>query len=70
MTLQKIREAKTFEDLKPAIKFLCDNIQKMTWGEFTAYKRTLENQAEKVGATLKDMNEYAEQYQVFGYEEK
>lgn len=69
MTLQKIREAKTFDDLKPAIKFLCDNMQKMTWGEFIAYRRTLENQAIKVGSTLKDLIEYTEQYQESGHEE-
>lgn len=68
MTLQNIRGAKTFNDLKPAIKFLCDKMQVMTWGEFCAYKRTLESQCVKVGSTIKDLNAYAENYQVFGYE--
>lgn len=45
MTIQNIRDAKTFEDLKPAIKLLCDKMQVMTYGEFLAYKRTLESQA-------------------------
>ncbi len=68
MTLQNIRDAKTFDELKPAIKLLCDKMQIMTYGEFTAYKRTLESQAVKVGSSVKALNDYAEQYQVYGYE--
>jgi hypothetical protein len=67
-TLKTIRDAQTFDDLKPAIRFLCDEMQKMTWGEFTAFQRTLESQSLKVGISLKEMNAYAENYQVFGYE--
>ena len=67
-TLANIRNAQTFDDLKPAVKFLCDNMQVMPWGDFIAYKRTLEAQAVKVGTTIAEMNKYAEQYQVFGYE--
>lgn len=70
ITLQVIRDAKTFNDLKPAIKFLCNNMEAMQWGEFIAYKRTLENQAVIVGITVKELNQYAEQFQVFGYEAK
>lgn len=69
MSLQNIRDSETFEQLKPAIKFLCDEMQKMTYGEFLAYKRTLESQAVKVGSSIKELNIYAERYQVFGYEE-
>lgn len=68
MKLQDIRDADSFEALKPAIRLLCDKMQEMTWGEFNAYRRTLENQAIKVGSTVKALNEYAEHYQVFGYE--
>ncbi len=68
MRLQDIRQTETFEALKPAIKYLCDHMEAMAWGEFNAYKSTLEQQAIKIGATVKDLNEYAEQYQVFGYE--
>lgn len=69
MTLNEIRNVPTFEALKPAIRFLCDTMQDLSWGEFVAYQRTIETQAKKVGASLKILNEYAEQYQVFGYEE-
>lgn len=68
MTLQNIRDALTFDDLKPAVKFLAQNMQRMAYGEFIAYKRTLESQAVKVGSNVKALNELAEQYQVFGYE--
>ena len=68
MTLQKLRDAKTFCDLKPGIKFLCDHMERMTWGEFVAYKRTLESKALELGITLDALNLYAENYQVFGYE--
>lgn len=68
MTLQTIRETTSFEALKPAIQFLCDEMQKMTYGEFCAFKRTIESQCVKVGSSLKECNEYAETYQVFGYE--
>lgn len=66
-TLQTIRNATTFDQLKPAIEFLCDEMQKMTWGEYTAYKRTLEDQAVKVGSSIRDLNIYAVEYQTFGY---
>ena len=65
-TLEDIRNATTFEALKPAIEFLCDVMQNMTWSEYNAYKRTLETQAAKVGASLKELNDHAENYQVFG----
>jgi hypothetical protein len=66
MTLKQIRDAKDFDSLKPAMRFLCDNMQAMTYGEFQAYKRTLEDQCKAIGSSLKDMNEYAENYQIFG----
>jgi cytidylate kinase len=40
----------------------------LTYGEFTAHKRTIEEQAEKLGITLQQINKIAENYQVFGYE--
>lgn len=67
-TLETIRNADSFEALKPAIRFLCDEMQKMTYGEFLAFKRTIESQCVKVGSSLKECNDYAETYQVFGYE--
>ena len=69
-TLESIRNAESFEQLKPAVRFLCDKMQKMTWGEFNAFKRTLETQAVKVGSSVSELNAYAEQFQVFGYEVK
>lgn len=57
ITLQYIRECKSFDDLKPAILFLCDNMQAMTWGEFVAFQRTIETQTKKLGLSLKAMNE-------------
>lgn len=68
ITLESIRNAQNFDDLKPAIRFLCDKMQVLTWGEFTAFQRTLESQSVKVGSSLKVLNDYAEQYQIFGYE--
>lgn len=70
MTLQEIRETKTFDQLKPAIKFLCDNMQKLTWGEFNAFRSTIESQSLKVGSNIKQVNEYADSYRIFGYELK
>lgn len=66
VTLQTIRDAKTLEDLKPAIIFLCDNMQSMTWGEFTAFQRTIENQALKIGVSLEKLNSMATDYQQLG----
>lgn len=66
MTLEQIRQAKSLNDIKPAIKYLCDNMQKMTYGAFEAYKRTLESQGVKVGVSIRDLNAIAEKYQVFG----
>lgn len=68
--LAEIRLMESFDALKPAIRFLCAKMKQMGYGEFIAYKRTLEAQAEKVGASIKALNEYAEQIQVFGYEIK
>jgi hypothetical protein len=64
--LQDIRDAKSFEALKPAIRFLCDEMQKMTYGEFLAYRGTLQSQCIKIGHTLVELNAYAENYQIFG----
>lgn len=69
-TLAEIRLMETFDALKPAIRFLCAKMQQMEYGAFIAYKRTLEAQAEKVGSSVKALNDYAEQIQVFGYETK
>lgn len=63
MSLQYVRDCKSFDDLKPAIIFVCDNLQKLSWGEFTAYQRLIEIQAQKIGATLKQVNDYAVEYQ-------
>lgn len=70
LTLESIRLCKTFEELKPAVKFLCDNMESMAWGDFMAYKRTLESQTLKMGLSLTALNEYAENFKVFGYETK
>lgn len=68
MTLQQIREAKNLEELKPAIYNLCDIMQKISYGEFIAYKNTVESQAKKLNIDLKTINKLAEDYQIFGYE--
>lgn len=67
ITLQTIRDTKTLEDLKPSIIFLCDNMQSMTWGEFVAFQRTIENQALKLGISLKELNSIATDYQQLGF---
>lgn len=66
MTLQQIRDAQTLAAIKPAIKFLCENMQKMTFGEFSAYKNTLQDRAVKVGSSLKELNDLAVEYQDSG----
>lgn len=65
-TLQTIRETKSFEELKPAIVFLCDHMGKMTYGEFHAFQRTIEIQAEKLGVSRETLNTFAENYQTYG----
>ncbi len=65
MTLNEIRKVEQLEQLLPAIKFLCDNMHEMTWGEFNGYKRTIENQATKINVSLRDINNIAENYQLF-----
>lgn len=69
-TLADIRAKTSFEALKPAIRFLCTNMERMEYGAFIAYKRTLEAQAVIVGSSVKALNDYAEEMQVFGYETK
>jgi len=64
--LNYIRNVKTFDELKPAIILLCNEMQKMTWGEFNAFKRTIENKAKDLNISLDRTNEYAENYQIFG----
>ena len=66
MTLQEIRQSKSFDELKPSIVFLCDNMQYMTFGDFQAYKRTIESVCICLGYTYKDVNNYAENYQNYG----
>lgn len=66
MKLNEIRNTKNLNDLKPAIRFLCDNMQKMSFGEFLAYKRTIESQCEKINISYKEINDLAEKYQIFG----
>ncbi len=66
MKLQEIRSTTNIKDLLPAIKYLCDNMHEMPWGTFSAYKRVLESQSEKLGISYKKLNNIAENYQVFG----
>lgn len=66
-TLKDIRNINTINELVEPIKFLCDKMHSMTYGEFIAYKRTLEHQALKVGCDIKTLNEYANEYQTFGH---
>lgn len=69
MTLAEIRLAKTLDELKPAINFLCAHMHDMTYGEFIAYKRTIEFQAiNKLSVSVAEINKIAEEYQVYGYE--
>jgi len=68
MKLSDVQQTKNFEELKPAIRFLCDNMQTMTFGEFNAYKRTIETQARVLGIAVQEINAYAENHQVYGYE--
>lgn len=66
MTLDQVRQAKDKEELANAVEYLCDNMQKMTYGAFIAYRRTIEDRAKALGWTLQSMNEYATDYQTFG----
>lgn len=63
MHLSDIRASKTFNDLKPAIELLCREMQKMTWGEFNAYRRTLESAAKAIGIEYQALDSYAITYQ-------
>lgn len=63
MTLQEIR---TCADLKPAIYFLSDNMEKMTYGEFTGFKNTIEKRARELNIPLSVINKIAEEYQLRG----
>ena len=66
MTLSQIRTATSLGDLLPAVKFLCHNMQAMSFGEFQAYKRTLENQTLVVGSDLATLNNLALEFQTDG----
>ena len=68
MTLSEIRQCESFVQLEPAIKFLCDKMHDMPYGEFIEMKRTIGSQSLKIGLTLQIINEYAENYQIFGYQ--
>lgn len=68
MKISDVRQTKSLEELKPAIRFLCDNMQSMTFGEFNAYKRTIETQARILGIAVQEINSYAENHQIYGYE--
>lgn len=63
MTLQQIRDTKTAEGIWEGTRFLCENMQVMTYGEFLAYRRTLEEQARKLGVSITQLNNYAVMYQ-------
>lgn len=68
MTLNEIRQINDTKTIIKAIEFLCDNMQKMTYGEFDAMKRTIEFQAlNKLGMTIQQINDIAERYQIYGY---
>ncbi len=70
LTVKQLRETKmtSVEDLKPFIYFLSDNMGDMLYGEFIAYKSTIEKKARELNIDLKTINKIAEDYQVFGYE--
>jgi len=68
MKLDEIRAAYSLATLTPAIKFLAERVESLSWGEFNAYKRTIENKANELGIDLKTVNEIASEHQVFGYE--
>jgi hypothetical protein len=66
MTLEQIRNAKNFDELKTAIMFLSDNMDSMGHGIFIAYRNTLESKAKTFGITYAQLNEIAENYQFHG----
>lgn len=66
MTLEKIRQAKTFEDLKPAIIFLTNEMHELSWGDFNAYRNTITEKAKEFGVSFSKLNAIAEQYRIEG----
>lgn len=68
MSLDQIRASENLEQLKPAIIYLAQNMENMSFGEFTAYKRTIEVKANEVGVSLAQINKIAEDYQIYGYD--
>lgn len=65
MKLEEIRTA-DLDGFKKAIIFLSDNMHEMTYGEFIAFRRTIEIKGESLGINYEKMNEMAEHYQIFG----
>ncbi len=67
-TLRFIRNCKSFDDLKFAIRFVVDEMDNLTWGEFNAFQNVIRDQAQKVGVSVDEVNEYAINYQDRGIE--
>jgi len=69
LTVKQLRESdiKSLDDLKPYIYFLCRNMIKMSYGEFSAYKSAIERKSRELGIDYQEINRIAEQYQVYGY---
>ena len=66
MKLEEIREIKEIAQIHAAIAYLSDNMDKMTFGEVTAFSNTIARQAENFGITRNKLHDLATEYQVFG----
>lgn len=68
ITLRTIRDAQDFEQLKPCIQFLVENMQDLSWGEFNSFRSVILETAKRLNIEYSKINQYAEQMQVYGYE--
>lgn len=66
MTLAKMDEVTTFDQLKPFIEYLCDGLLDIEYREFLEYRRELELAALRIGSSVALVNSYAETYQIYG----
>lgn len=66
MTLEQIRKAKSWDDLKPACIYLLENMNSQTFGEFHAYRNTIAHKAEEFGLNFTELNNQVEHWDIHG----
>ena len=68
LSVELIRTIRSFEEMKPILKNIADNLSSIPYEDLVKYKFTIETQADKFGVSVKEINDFVEQYQIFGYE--